>query len=266
MIATGGGRLMEISFAVGSISGPRSSVWSLRADPKGDVYAGPAGTVADVKYSLHKSGICRKAIVKERAEASGLEGDRVIERWKRLTPGNPQYPEAVRPLLLQFATNHLSTTNTLPVRPDTWIPAAPSGYATIVEFIFTARLPAEVARAFETAGQRKALVIWRLRQETFVLAHGDTVCPDEELLFPAEGTSPTDRLFSPSDPHGTGRPLRLNVDHFTPDREVLCISELGGFDVQKGSISRSVPTITARRVIALKRDGQVVVTSPLPGP
>jgi hypothetical protein len=254
---------MEIGFAVGSVSGPRSSVWLVRADPKGDVYVEETGTIDDVKYSLHQSGLCRNAVTKKRARASGLVGDRLIERWKRPTPEDAKYPEAVRPLLLQFPANHLSTTHGLPSMPDQWIPAAPAGEATVVEFIFTAQLPAEVTGAFEAGGQRKPLVIWRLKQETFALAYHHIPCPDEELLVPAEGGPGTDRFFSASDPKKTGKPLRLAIKWFSPDREVLNISELGGYEVPRGSIT-GVPTITNRKIIVQKLDGQVIVTSPLP--
>jgi hypothetical protein len=86
-----------VCFAVGSPSGPRSSVWVIKAPPDTrDVYVGNMSIIDFIKISLHQSGIWRYALTKGHARGTLPAGvDRVVERWHRPPEVVPGWTEAL---------------------------------------------------------------------------------------------------------------------------------------------------------------------------
>jgi hypothetical protein len=74
-----------LRFALGSPSGPRSSIWTVFGSKHtDDVYIGARDTLQSVKLSLHQSGKWRRALTSQEAERLDLPNDvdRVMGRWE----------------------------------------------------------------------------------------------------------------------------------------------------------------------------------------
>jgi len=81
MLSTAG----YLRFALGSPSGPRSTIWTVFGSKHtDDVYIGARDTLQWVKLSLHQSGKWRRALTSVEAERRKLpdDVDRVMARWE----------------------------------------------------------------------------------------------------------------------------------------------------------------------------------------
>lgn len=74
-----------LRFALGSVSGARSNVWTVFGSKNtDDVYVGARDMLPMAKLSLHESGKWRRALTSQEAERQGLpdDVDRVMNRWE----------------------------------------------------------------------------------------------------------------------------------------------------------------------------------------
>jgi hypothetical protein len=127
----------EINFrmAVGTPDGPHSAVWR-GFSTKNEVYLCYQGMGGIEKISLHNSRICRHAFTDVEGPADG-ESDRVIDKWTR-SPTPERGPAYA--LVARIPTDFLSTAAKPEHKKIAWIPAAPAGGVTYLEFLYTKRV------------------------------------------------------------------------------------------------------------------------------
>jgi hypothetical protein len=137
------GREVVHRFGIGSADGPRSAAWRLwTGKGKSDVYIAARTLVADVKVSLHESGVWRFAFTKEYWEgrASTSAEDRMIERWNRPPPINgitPAFMVVVPSGELGLPRHPLPEKAKKYTKDVTWAPPAPEGFATHITVMYT---------------------------------------------------------------------------------------------------------------------------------
>lgn len=224
--------ILNFRFGVKRSDGYISSVWRLWATRHRDVYLALRSCAGTMKYSFHKSSICRDAFTLEHGVPQNLN-DRAMAKWNRsVTPSNIE--NAARVAWLAFPTDFLSRRND-PIKKDvTWIDAAPAGGATYVELAYTSGSEKIVRNLLCAGGNRCLLKYTPLsNDEALILLyyHGDW--ENNDLKSPAVGDSifPS-LLFSADDPDNTGRPIRIIFGSTPKDGDALVVQELGGYRVE----------------------------------
>jgi hypothetical protein len=227
------GKVNEVDFriAVGSASGPRSNIW--RGVSTNDcVYVMHPQMGKIVKFSFHRSCRCRVAFTEIEGPGQG-ESDRVIEKWKR-SPA-PRHDVAYA-LVARFPTDFLSTA--LPSEPKevTWIPAAPPGSVTLVEFLFT-KDDEQDARVVAERANRSMVSYTRLPNGDafFVTWHHGEKWNGESFVAPGVLRDDCELVVSRRDPDDTGRPVRFTMFVPAPNRTTMMADEFGAYYVPKGT-------------------------------
>lgn len=216
---------VDLRFAVGSQEGPRSSVWRCYSN-KSDVYLshGAAGGVE--KISFHASLICRRAFTAEEGPAAG-RSDRVIQRWQRALalPSTMAYA-----LVARFPSDYLSTSLQRPFKPIEWLPPAPTGGATIVEFVF-AGYDRTAMNKLATAAGRTIISFTPLPNgESFVVSYCHEPWQGEPFTAPGFLGRDGQYVVAPDDPTNSGRPARITLFlEPTPAHPTLVVDEFGAF-------------------------------------
>jgi hypothetical protein len=206
------GKASEVDFriAVGAPDGPRSSIWR-GYSTKNEVYVSYSGMGRIQKFSFHSSGICRRAFTGHVGPAEG-EADRVIGKWRRMEA--PPSGEIVYSLVARFPTDYLSTALEDETSKVTWIPPAPSGQSTTVEFVFS-RAEMNVLDELAKSAGRTIFSFTRLPNgEAFVASwvHQDWI--GEDFTVPGALFADKELVISTDDPNHTGRPVRFTM--YTP--------------------------------------------------
>lgn len=232
----GGKRGRTVRFAVGSCAGPRSSGWMVVARRKtDDVYLAPLGALAGVlKLSLHSSGICRYAFTEEHGRPPTLP-DRAIDKWRRKVTPPAGSGLGTRVLSLYFPTDSLSTAYMPPDRGLTWVDPAPVGGVTIVELVFIRESRENLEAVFAERAERVLVGYLKVPSgEALAIMRGHGPWESSDLEVPAsDGGSAL--LFSARDPHGTGRPVRIQIRMMDDRDGSMAFLELGGHPVPIGS-------------------------------
>jgi len=126
---------LKLRFAVGHARFAHSTVWSV-ISAQNEVYALHRTMGHVEKISLHSSRICRRAYIASHARPS-LMDDRVLNRWERLKTPPVSKKKIVVGLEVGFPSNQLSNQLEATAKKVSWIPAAPAGFTTIVQIIYT---------------------------------------------------------------------------------------------------------------------------------
>jgi hypothetical protein len=222
----------EVRFAVGSPGGPRSDDRRLWVN-KNDVYMCHRGTGGMFKMSFHQSGICRWAMTEQYRRGEPGPG---IKRWRRdpTPPGGSDVASGA--ISIVIPTDYLSTALGPPTKPVRWIPPAPPGDATVLELIFTNEARARIEELFAVGGRKHVFECIRLpRGDNVVLAWEHTGHDNQPIRVPARNEG-SELLFSPRDPHNTGRPVRMEFcTKSGPNGIPMVFGEVGGHPIPPGS-------------------------------
>lgn len=212
--------------AVGDVNRPRSSVW--RGFSNGDdVYLTTSGMAGIQKFSFHRSGICRCAYTKEEGAAEG-ETDRVLHRWKREAPVSAG--KILQVLTARFPSDYLSTALPAERKAVEWIPPAPAGSATCVDFAFSGAGEEMTRKMAETTGRTIVSFTDLPSGEAFVLTWFHAPWHRESFVVPGLFGQPGQYVISKSDPFGSGRPTRFTW-FIEPTNEwpIMTVDEFGTY-------------------------------------
>jgi hypothetical protein len=194
------------------------------------VYLSPLGALAKVKkFSFHNSGICRDAFNRTPPTLD----DRATAKWmKKLTPPAGS-GIGTRVMALYFPTDYMSATWS--DGAVTWVDPAPPGGVTIIELVYVRESREYLEAAFAEGTVRTLVGYFKLPGgESFAIVRSHGPWENRDLDMPAShGGSAL--LFSSEDPHGTGRPQRIQI-RMPDDRDgSMALMELGGHTVPIGS-------------------------------
>lgn len=226
------GKRFDIQLAVGSPSGPRSSVWAIWSR-NSEVYAAHRSMGRIEKFSFHTPTLCRHAFTKEHGTPSG-QSNRAMQSWHRGNTPQAGSNQIVRVLRIGVATDHLSTKLAeVPPNNTHWINPAPSGGSTVIDLSFTNDSEAIVREALkpEPANlEHKLLAHSQLQNgEAFSISTWHSDKADKVFRVLAAPHDPRDLLIFPLDPENTGRPVRLTLFSNPKDGDLMTVWEWGGF-------------------------------------
>jgi hypothetical protein len=221
-------RKVNLRMAVGTPGGLRSNVWR-GSSHKNDVYLMTTGMKGIEKFSFHQTGDCRRAFLDKVGPADG-ETDRVIQRWWRPAPVPAGMLTQV--VSLRIPSEYLSTTAlTYDERKSiTWIPPAPNGGATLIDFAFSGTSDS-ATREMAGATGRTVVSLTRLPNgDAFVVTWVHCEWPHESFTVPGLFNQPGQHVISRSDPLKTGRPVRfMRFIDPTPEWPIMTIDEFGAY-------------------------------------
>jgi hypothetical protein len=215
---------VDLRIAVGSLIGPRSSIWRVFSN-KDDVYIAHGDLGGIQKFSFHASGICRHAFTRE--EGPALPGqDRAQRKWRRVVGPTEGMVYA---LVARFPSDFLSSTLKAPSKPVRWITPAPLGQATIIEFVFT-RLNEDDMRALAAKHGRQIIDQTQLPSgEYFVTSWVHEPWHGEPFVIPGVFGRDDQHVVSRHDPTGTGRPVRLSIFIEPTETQPMTVDEYGAY-------------------------------------
>jgi hypothetical protein len=207
------GKRFDVRLAVGTVDGPRSSMWHIWSR-KSEVYAAHAQMGGIQKFSFHTPNVCRRAFTKEHGTRSTLT-DRATHEWRRDPTPAVGSKQAVRVLRVGFATDVLSTTLESPTRSIIWIKPAPAGRSTVFDIIFSRESEAAISEAIAADAPEVAHTMVAYNR----LPNGEAFCVTcwyadkgvETLRMPADAGHKDDLIVFPKDINQTGRPVRLTL-------------------------------------------------------
>lgn len=183
-----------------------------------------------LKYSFHKSNICRRAFTLEHGVPPTMS-DRVTDKWLRAQTPELGAGRAARVMWIAFPTDFLSSPT--PDEPGTeicWIPAAPAAGATYVEIAYTVETQETVIRSFEDNDRRLIGYYSLATGEALIVNYYFADWVNSDLSVPGDGEV-AELLFSASDPESTGRPIRITFGVAPKDGDAAAIQELGGYAI-----------------------------------
>jgi hypothetical protein len=190
------------------------------------------------KYSFHQTGICRKAFTSQHGTPPGLN-NRALYEWRRTPTPATGVRLYTRAAWLAIPTDYLSRPREGGISKQiSWLPAAPSGQATLIEFAYTRETEADVREAFDRCGTRSLVGFHTLDGgESFFTAFYHQTWINKDFVSPAAGASklPT-LLFSARDPLDLGRPYRIVISRKPADNGAALIEEYGGYALDNATI------------------------------
>jgi hypothetical protein len=225
-------KLLDLRFGVKRPDGHISNVWKIWTTRNRDVYLATRGLTSIAKYSLHASGVCRKAFTQERGTPSTMT-DRKMFGWRRAEVPPVGGLGASLALQINFATDFLSRPVKAQDKPVCWIEAAPSGGATCVEFCFTRASEETVRKAFGEGGSGRRLLCYVMLPagEAFFMSYYHADAADERSFTVTGEGKVNDLVFSAQAPVDTGRPIRICINGPPKDGDALEVWEFGGYAV-----------------------------------
>jgi hypothetical protein len=216
---------VDLRFAVGESNGPHSAIWRGYSNKEG-VYVSHGGMGGIQKFSFHKSLICRHAFTKQEGPADG-EDDRVIHKWRREIA--PQTGGIVYALVARFPSDFLSTALEKERKTVTWLPAAISGHATVVEFVFSA-LGRDATYALAQSSGRTIVSYTAIPNgEAFVVSWVHEKWNGEPFTFPGIFDRDDQCVISKYDPTNSGRPNRFTLFLDPTDNQPMIVDEFGAY-------------------------------------
>lgn len=224
--------VFNLRFGVKRSDGYISSIWRLWATRHADVYLAVKSQAGVMKYSFHRSGICRSAFTKEHGIPRALS-DRAMFKWRREQTPVQGVNEASRVAWIAFPTDYLSREASKEKKKVTWVDAAPSGGVTHIELAYTAETEQSVRKAFRSKESRNLVRYVSLPTgEALIVVYYHGLWENTDLTSPASKDSIfPDLAFSASDPDDTGRPVRILFGKPPMDGDALILQELGGYRV-----------------------------------
>lgn len=235
----------RLRLAIGDPENRRSNLWRITAY-KSDVYVTCAGTLP-VKFSFHKSGICRDAFTGEFGVPPGMQ-DRVMTRWKRADIPPPNTGKACSVLDVAFPTDFLSAGLEVPSKPIHWLDAAAPGQSKCVELFFSSDTP-DVVDALLQPAQRTAIAAFPLENRSWFYVTSHTIdFPGQEMRIPAAGKRKSDFLIKRQDVSPSSRSLRILVTSKPGDGDKMVAWEYGASLCEPGDSHAVDGAITPQQV------------------
>ncbi len=223
----------------------RSNVWRI-STRKSEVYLTVGETKAE-KFSFHSSGICRHAFAAEFGAPSGMN-DRLITRWKRAPIPPPNIQKAASVLEVAFPSDFLSTAFPEVHEEVHWLPAAPEGQSTHIEFLFSSDQPQTVQPLVEL-GPRELLVAFVLENGTwFYIVHFESAFKGQEMRLPNAGKRSFDLVITRRDVMNSGRPVRVLVMSNPADGDQMVAWEYGAVRADPDAAFDVDGTLSADRI------------------
>lgn len=226
------GRRFDFRFSVGSVDGPRSSIWAIWSR-NSQVYAAHRSMGGVQKFSFHTPTLCLHAFTSEHGPPSG-KGSRTIQKWHRgLTPPGGSN-QVVRVLRVGIASDFLSTKLAEQIPKKTvWITPAPPGGTTMIDLFFTRDREATLEEAIlgEPACLEHKIRAYQplSDDEAFVVSSWHSEESVEVLRVKAAPHDLRDLLILPVDPDDTGRPVRFTLFSKPQNGDLMNVTELGGY-------------------------------------
>jgi hypothetical protein len=201
------------------------------------------------KLSFHTPLTCRDAFTDEYGCPATLS-NRAMHEWQRAKTPPPGNGDIAWVAKIGFPTDYLSTALDPPAKKNvTWVPAAPAGMSTVVEFLFT-RDTREGFRKFAVQGGRDVLAYVPLNTgEAFGMATFFFPKKEKDFRIPASHHEKRDLIISASDPKTTGRPVRLTLHKNPKDGDCLMGWEFGGYFDDGSFQDASLATLSRTTVI-----------------
>ena len=197
----------DLRIVVGTPDGSRSGMWHVFAK-RGQVYVS-YGTMGGVKkLSFHSQEVCRDAFTSEFGTPATLH-NRATHEWLRSATPSAGGGRGACVLQVGFPTDSLSTALAPVKKACQFVPAAPAGMITVLEFFFTHEVESEIRRV---APDGNRIVVGYASLETgegFAITARHAEWENRDLLVPASHHEDSDMFFLSSDPDHTGRPIRL---------------------------------------------------------
>lgn len=234
------------TFRIGVKSGQaRSNVWRV-STRKSEVYLTLGETKAE-KFSFHSSGICRHAFTAEFGSPPGMD-DRVMTRWRRapIPPSNVGKKTSV--LEVAFPTDFLSTAFPEVQEQVHWLPAAPEGQSTHIDFSISADGPQTVQPLVEQ-GHGVPIAAFALEDNSwFYVVSFQSAFKGQEIRIPRTGKRNFDFVIARHDEMKTGRPIRLLVMSNPSDGDKMIAWEYGAFRADPDAVFEVEGTISPDKV------------------
>jgi hypothetical protein len=223
----------------------RSNVWRI-STRKSEVYLTFGETKAE-KFSFHSSGICRHAFTAEFGAPSGMN-DRVMTRWKRAPIPPPNIQKAASVLEVAFPSDFLSTAFPEVHEEVHWLPAAPEGHSTHMEFLFSSDPPQTVQPLVER-GQRDLVVAFILENGTwFYILNFLSPFKGQEIRLPSAGKRSFDLVIARRDSMNSGRPVRVLLMNNPADGDKMVVWEYGAVRADPDAVFEVDGSISAERI------------------
>lgn len=225
-------RILDFRFSVGSIDGPRSSVWRVW-NHRSDIYVTQRAMGRISKISIHEKPEpnCNYGITREFAQTH-LGGVRKLQRWRRgLLPLAGQ-GRAVRVVWLAFPTDYLGQAD---IGDEVhWIPAAPKRTATQIDMIFTLEDRSVLETAFLKNGRRLEKYVVLPNGEAFAIV--SSTMPDWENrdLWLRGGVDFANVGFRAGDERGANRSEVICLLSNPTDGDAIHVQELWGNQLKGG--------------------------------
>lgn len=219
-----------------------SSAWWLKVTKDSQVYLGTTALGRIIKYSFHTSPdsrICRYAV-------ASAEPRKPLHEWRRSETPPAGKGHATRAALIAFPSDYLSLNATLRDKPPRWIPAAPPGGATYLEFIYTRESQTTLAELLAGSCYTVFASAELESEETFAVLYYHDRWKNEDLRVPARSGAP-EYLFTASDVRDTGRPVRIVIANQPKDGDAIILYELGGYPVDPNLPDPIYPLATFER-------------------
>lgn len=197
---------VNLRLGLGGPDGPRSTKWRVFSNKEG-IYISHGGLGGVQKFSFHKSLVCRHAFTEQEGPAEG-DDDRVLSKWRRVSaPANG----IVYALVARFPSDFLSTALTAENKAFTWLPAAATGHATVVEFVFSGLSEQEVNALAQASGRTVVSYTKLPNNEAFVVTWVHESWEGKPFTVPGAFDRNDQLVISKHDPLHTGRPVRFTI-------------------------------------------------------
>jgi hypothetical protein len=213
---------VDFRLAVGTSDGARSAVWRGYSNKEG-IYISHGGMGGIEKFSFHRSLICRHAFTEQEGPADG-DDDRVMQKWRRvLAPTNG----LVYALIARFPSDYLSTALKNERKTVVWLPAAISGHATVVEFVFSGCGEDGTYALAKSSGRMIVSYTPLPNGEAFVVSWVHEKWNGESFTVPGLFEIETQYVISRQDPMMSGRPTRFTLYIDPTNERPMIVDEFG---------------------------------------
>jgi hypothetical protein len=215
---------LDLRFAVGTIIGPRSSIWRITSQ-RNDVYVSSGGSRTS-KISFHESKICRTAF--HEAHEPVTVTNRLMHKWRRADTPPAESGRACLLMRLGIATDFLSTSLEVPRKKVTWVPAAQTNKTRVICVLLTndieERLRADLGKECDVLAYKRLPNGEAVAVMTYVAESNE-----KDFAIPSSHHQKRHIIISKNDPANTGRPVRFFAENDPKDGDCQEISELGGY-------------------------------------
>ena len=235
---------LDLRLAVGTIIGPRSSIWHIKSH-RNDVYVSGGGSRAS-KISFHKSKTCRKAFHETHQPVT--VANRLMHEWQRADTPPAESGRVCLLIRLGIPTDYLSTGLAVPTKKVMWVPAAPTGKTRVICVLLTNDTEERLRRDL---GKECDLLAYKKLPDGEAVAVMTYVADSNENGFAVPSSHHQKRhiIISKHDHAQTGRPVRFFGENNPKDGDCQEVWEMGGY-YHDGSLPPGIAVFTRKTVIA----------------